>query len=235
MINIAIIEDEKKERDIENEFFIKLKNELNIPLNLAFFENGESFLFDFSYGKYELIILDIDLKSDKNGIDTAIKLRTIDKDAKIIFITNLAQFAIDGYKVNATDYIVKPFNYEIFKNRMSIILEKLFSQKAEKILIQANGTKIVLQIKDIFYIEVLNHKTIFHTSKGNFTTYSALKKIEEELKDFNFAQCNSCFLINLEYVENVEGFNVFVHGEELAISHPKKKEFMNKINIFLGK
>lgn len=63
----------------------------------------------------------------------------------------------------------------------------------------------------------------------------SLKTVQKEFENLNFSMCNSCYLVNLEYVENIDGFNVTVKGETLSISHPRKKQFLKELSVFLGK
>lgn len=79
-----------------------------------------------------------------------------------------------------------------------------------------------------------NHQIIYHTSKGDFKTYGVLKDLEKDLKSFNFSLCNSCFLVNLEYVERIDGYNVIVNNTKLLISHPKRKNFLKELSLYLG-
>lgn len=235
MIKIAIVEDEKKEQEKLKGYFQKLERECNVKLALSFFENGDSFLFDFSYGLYDLIMMDIELSSSDTGIVVSEKLRKIDPDVILVFMTNLAQYAIEGYKVNAIDYVVKPISYYDFKHRLTNIIKKITDHEKEKVLLQTDGKKIVVLIKDIYYIETANHALIYHTKNGVFKTYGALKIVQKELEGMAFSLCNSCFLINLEYVESIDGYAVYVHGEELQISHPRKKQFLKELSLYLGK
>lgn len=236
MIKIAIVEDEKIEWEKIQSFFKKIESETSYRYTLTFFENGNQFLFDFSYGLYDLVLMDIELSSDDNGIQVSEKLRKIDPDVFLVFMTNLAQYAIDGYKVDAIDYAMKPISYFDFKLRMTAVSKRIVDLHQEKIFIQADGKKIVVRIKDIYYIETISHSLVFHTSKGDFRTWSdTLKSIQKELEGLNFSMCNSCFLVNLEYVENIEGYTVTVKGKELGISHPRKKQFLKELSLFFGK
>jgi len=235
MIKVAIVEDDLKDQEKARQFFEQLSQEINEKFVLSFFDNGDKFFFDFHYGLYNIILMDIELSSDQNGMEVSKKLREIDKDVILVFTTNLVQYAIEGYKVNAFNYIVKPYSYYDFCNQMKAIVDYIKSKESQKILIQTDGVKIVVQIKDIYYVEINSHQMIYHTAKGDFQTYGSLKTTEKELKDYNFVLCNSCFLVNLDYVECINGYNVIVHGHELLISHPKKKEFLKALNEFLGK
>lgn len=235
MIKIAIIEDEKSEQEKIRSYFERLEKESDNTYVLSFFSNGEKFLFGFTYGLYDLVLMDIELSSSENGIQISEKIREIDKDVVLVFMTNLAQYAIEGYKVNASDYIVKPISFFDFKSRILAISEDISSKHKEKILIQTDGKKIVILLKDIYYIETVSHSLIYHTKSGNYRVYGVLKNIQLELEKSNFSMCNSCFLVNLEYVESIDGFTVKVKGENLQISHPRKKQFLQELSLFLGK
>ena len=179
--------------------------------------------------------MDIELSGKDNGITVSEKLRKIDTDVILVFMTNLARYAIEGYKVNAVDYIVKPISYFDFKARISSLSNDINSKHKEKVLIQTDGKKIVVLINDIYYIETVSHSLIYHTKTGEYKAYGALKTVQAELENFHFSMCNSCFLVNLEYVERVDGYMVTVMGNELQISHPRKKQFLKELSLFLGK
>ena len=235
MIKIAIVEDDIKEQERISSYIDKLEEEMQTKMLVKIFSNGEKILFDFNYGSYDLIFMDIELSSKINGIETCREIRKIDDQVMLIFITSLAQYAIEGYKVNASDYIVKPINYENFSKHVGNVIEKIKSKNLDKIIITSDGVKIVQLIKDICYVEVNNHQLIFHTTKEEIKSYGALKDIKETLFKHGFSLCNSCFLVNLDYVEKIDGYNVYVNGEELLISHPKRKTFLKELNLHLGK
>ena len=235
MIKVAIVEDEMKEREKLRSYFEKLEKEIGTLYLLSFFSDGDEFLFDFHYGMYDLVLMDIELSGKDNGITVSEKLRKIDTDVILVFMTNLARYAIEGYKVNAVDYIVKPISYFDFKARISSLSNDINSKHKEKVLIQTDGKKIVVLINDIYYIETVSHSLIYHTKTGEYKAYGALKTVQAELENFHFSMCNSCFLVNLEYVERVDGYMVTVMGNELQISHPRKKQFLKELSLFLGK
>lgn len=193
MIKVAIVEDEMKEREKLRSYFEKLEKEIGTLYLLSFFSDGDKFLFDFHYGMYDLVLMDIELSGKDNGITVSEKLRKIDTDVILVFMTNLAQYAIEGYKVNAVDYIVKPISYFDFKARISSLSNDINSKHKEKVLIQTDGKKIVVLINDIYYIETVSHSLIYHTKTGEYKAYGALKTVQTELENFHFSMCNSCF------------------------------------------
>lgn len=233
-MKVAIIEDEKREQEVLRAYFSRLEDVDGVITNLKFFDTGDDFLDEFEFGKFDLILMDIDLNSRINGIETSQRLRKIDDQVILIFMTNLAQYAIEGYKVKAFDYIVKPISYFDFSQRMKIIYQHVQERVVQKIIIPNSDAKMVVNIKDIYYVEVNNHSLIYHTANGNIISSGTLKQALNELGKYHFAQCNNCYLVNLAYVMEVNGYEVMVKGENLLISHPRKKAFLQELSRYLG-
>lgn len=233
-MKVAIIEDEKREQEVLRAYFSRLEDVDGVITNLRFFDTGDDFLDEFEFGKFDLILMDIDLNSRINGIETSQRLRKIDDQVILIFMTNLAQYAIEGYKVKAFDYIVKPISYFDFSQRMKIIYQHVQERVVQKIIIPNSDAKMVVNIKDIYYVEVNNHSLIYHTANGNIISSGTLKQALNELGKYHFAQCNNCYLVNLAYVMEVNGYEVMVKGENLLISHPRKKTFLQELSRYLG-
>ncbi len=233
-MKVAIIEDEKREQEVLRAYFSRLEDVDGVITNLKFFDTGDDFLDEFEFGKFDLILMDIDLNSRINGIETSQRLRKIDDQVILIFMTNLAQYAIEGYKVKAFDYIVKPISYFDFSQRMKIIYQHVQERVVQKIIIPNSDAKMVVNIKDIYYVEVNNHSLIYHTANGNISSSGTLKQALNELGKYHFAQCNNCYLVNLAYVMEVNGYEVMVKGENLLISHPRKKAFLQELSRYLG-
>lgn len=122
MIKIAIVEDEEKYQiqleDCLNKFFI----EKNIDFEYKVFKNGLDFVESFQ-SNYDVIFFDIELPI-MNGMEASKKIRNIDHNVEIIFVTRLNNYAIDGYLVNAFDYVLKPINYTSFALKLDRLIKK---------------------------------------------------------------------------------------------------------------
>lgn len=130
-MNVIIVEDEERQQSILKRFLNEYFEEKKVAHSVETYFDGESFLKDYKKGNADLVFMDIELGTNhSNGMEVSKKLREIDNDVLLIFVTNMAQFAIEGYSVDALDFVVKPILYEPFKTKM----EKTF-----KVLLQEKG------------------------------------------------------------------------------------------------
>ena len=105
----------------------------------------------------------------------------------------------------------------------------------KSIVIYTNKTSFKkILIERIKYIEIINHKLVFHTLDGNYETHGALNDYVDILKDDYFELCNRCYLINLKMVSQVTPDSVIIDDESLLISRPKRKQFLHVLNEFIA-
>ena len=164
-----------------------------------------------------------------NGMDAAKKLRQSDPSVPLVFITNLKQYALNGYEVEAMDFLVKPVAYAAFSTMMGRVCARLALCTDKEIFIQNAQGGVKIKISDIFYVEVIKHYVIFHTPRGEVKMWGSLSDIEKRLPADRFARCNNCYLVHLAYATRLEGNDLYVGGDVLAVSRGKKQEFMQRL------
>ena len=233
MIKIAIVEDEKVLADDLCKLLDRYAKEQNVKMQVKYFACTTDFLTQ--YNGYDIVFMDIEIKNDISGIEAARKLRKLDSIVTIIFVTAFEQFAVKGYEVQAFDFIVKPVVYSDFSLRMTRALQHIPQETVDKINITVKGRMKIVPVKTIKYIEVIKHKLIFHTEQEVFECNGSLSEMEKQLISKDFVRCNHCYLVNLRYVKEVEGFSIDLDGESLVISQTKRKEFMAALNHYLAK
>lgn len=232
MIRIALVDDDVSSLEQLKEYFFKYQKERNIAIQIDTFLDGDEIVENYS-AAYDMILLDIEMRF-MDGMTAAGLIREKDPEVVIIFITNMAQYAIKGYTVNAMDYILKPLAYFSFSQRLDKAIERINKKVDKFIAVSVKGGKVKLYLSDICYIESQGHRLIFHTKTEEYVTSATMKEMEEKLKDMNFFRCNKGCLLNLFYVDSVLDGCVIINGEKVIISRARKKEFTEALTNFLG-
>ncbi len=233
MIKFALIEDDKNDAERFTSLFHRYCQDNQLNLSLTLFACGKEYLCQ-DKEHFHVIFFDIELP-DINGMELSKKVREKDKDVIIIFLTNLSQYAISGYEVNALDYILKPLNDSTFFSKMNKIIRVANEKAQNDKTISLNNGKNVFKHSDILYIEVQKHNVIYHTTMGNFTTRGSLKEIIDKMDNCQFSRCNYCYLVNLNHVKGIHKYDLTLDNDEvILISRNRKKEVMEDFSRFLG-
>lgn len=230
MLSVAIVDDNENFRKEMVSFLSKFQAEEKVEICTFEFENGMQILLDYK-NQYDVIFLDIEMPM-LNGMEIAKSIRKQDENVKIIFITRMANYAINGYEVNAVDFIVKPLSYFdfAFKFKKCISLINKDNSKKDKIFIKDGDSLKSVSISDILYIEVYNHTIIYHLLNEEIETRGSLSKIEEDLKEYPFARSSASQLVNIDKIKKVNSDTILlVDGEKLSLSRLKKKDFLQTI------
>ncbi len=233
MLNIAIVEDDDREAEILGSYITEYGEKNDERFRIERFNDAKSLLDNYRH-VYDIIFMDI-MMPEINGMEAAIKLRKLDKVVTLIFVTNMAKYAVQGYEVDALDFIVKPVGYSTFAMKFKKALSKLASDAGYNIAVFRKGEIIYLSSRRITFIEVSGHKVKYHLLDGVVEGTGTLSELEKQLQICNFLRCNSCYLINPQYITKVQGYTVtMMNGDELLISHPRKKTFMKQLADWLG-
>lgn len=231
-MRIAIVEDDpqtgKQLQQYVLQYFAGRENQCRI----SFFADGDEILDNYQ-ADYDLIFLDIQMQR-LDGLSTAQMIRQLDNDVYLIFITNMANFAIKGYSVNALDFVLKPVNYLMLQQLLQRVEQMLASRNRKYITLPTERGLARLDVSEIYYVETENHAVRVHTAKGVWRLRDSMRNMESLLSDLHFFRCNSCYLVNLAHVEQVEDNMALVAGSHLAISRPRYKAFMAALTKCIG-
>ena len=231
-MKIAIVDDERRATDLIESYIKQFGEENHRIMEIKVFHNPNTFLEQYR-SDYDLILMDIEMPG-LDGIQTARELRRTDPNVILIFITNMAQYAINGYEVDAVDYVVKPVSYPDFAMKMQKALRYISQKKEARITLETSEGKVTISIPDIHYIEVVRHYLEFHTIHGIIKTRGVMKEAEALFKEHHFVRCNHGYLVNLKYVDALNGNMVQVAGDELLVSRNKKNEFLMEFTKYVG-
>ena len=232
MIRIALVEDEAEVRAQLQGYVQRHTRQYGTEFAVMEFADGMELLDDYR-PVYDILFLDVEMKH-LDGMETARRVRELDKDVIIVFITNMAQYAIGGYAVGALDYVLKPVPYFAFSQQLQKALGQLEKRKRHYLAVVVDGGMRRLDAAEIYYLESEGHKVHFYTEKEDFIVPGTLKNYEEKLVGRAFARCNSGYLANLAQVSGVQQDMVQVGPYTLQISRPRRKAFMAELADYIG-
>ena len=193
---------------------------------------AERFLEEYEPG-LDLVLMDIEMPGI-SGMETAEQLRKRDEDVPLIFVTKMANYAVQGYSVRAMDFVVKPVVYENLSIKLDRALRAVDRRRSRRVVIQNGELTRWLNIEEILYVEVMNHTLYYHTAGEKISAYGTIKDCEQKLAPQGFARCSNSYLVNLGHVRQVRGSDVLVDDQWLPIGRTKRKEFMQRLTEFAG-
>ena len=226
MIRVCIVEDEQDQADLLKEYINKYGNARQNQFSITHLSDGIDLVDDYD-GQFDIILLDIQMKH-MDGMAAAEKIRKIDSDVIIIFITSTVQYAVQGYAVDALGYVLKPVPYTQFEQLFDKAITRVQARKQHVyVKVSVDDRQIRIDCNDIFYIESQRNNVIIHCKDNDYVTLGPLKKFDEMLVVHGFSKCHNAYLINLSMVSAVQKEEVILTNKtSLPISRARKKEFM---------
>ncbi len=232
MLHIAVVEDDREDSRQLQEFIHRYGRENEMEFQVQAFGDGSEIL-DGYQPKYDIILLDIELPK-VNGMDTATCIRQQDSEVILMFVTNMAQYAINGYEVGALDFVLKPVHYYTFSVRFARAVQRAQKRESGQVLLNLPDSIRRISTSQIYYIEVQNRMLHYHTEQGELVVRGTMQATEQELSRYHFVRCNYWYLVNLRYVTEIRRDTVIVAGNELEISRRNRTAFMTALTNYVG-
>ena len=232
MIRIAIAEDDPQCFAQMEQYIGQFSQETGRAFHITHYDNGEDLVEGYR-PEFDLILMDVEMPF-LDGMAAAKYVREMDPEVVIIFVTNLAQYAIQGYAVNALDYVLKPISYFSFSQRLSRALQYVRRREADYVTVAVKGGAMKLEVDGIYYAERLGRQLMLHTRNGIIASTATLQQLEEALEGKGFARCNKGYLVNLEHVDGVQDGCAVVAGDRLLISRGRRGPFLEALADCVG-
>ena len=234
MYKIAIVEDDDCAAGLIRSYCEQYFKEHPAEFDIDHFTNGVDFISDY-HSVYDIVLLDIEMPM-MDGMEAARRLREIDENVVLIFATNMANQAIQGYEVNAIDFLVKPVSYFKFEHAFKRAIYRVERLCCRTVTIKSKEAYYRLSAQEIIYVEVYGHFLYYYTSKGKIEVRGSLLQAEKELEPMGFARCNDCYLVNLRSVVRFNSKSVWLSGceEEIPVSRRRKNDFFDKLTVYVS-
>ena len=201
--------------------------------NVGVFNDSLKALEFLNSQSVDVIFLDIQMPQ-LTGLQLS---KIISKEIKVIFTTAYPDFALEGFELNATDYLLKPIAFERFYQAVSKLNSESKAEVSnpstnEFIFIKTDGKNKFqkLFLDEILYLESLQNYVCVHTLKQQIITHSSLKNVIESLPQKDFIQIHKSFVVALKQIESTDSFSVFINAKELPIGATFKDAFFDRID-----
>ena len=232
MFRIAIVEDEDIYINQLTEYLKKYEETTGETFSITVYRDGDGITSTYK-AQYDIILMDIQMKF-LDGMAAAEEIRKMDAEVIIIFITNMTQYAIRGYQVDALDYILKPVNYFAFSQKLDKALDKARNRRSFYITVAVKGGLQKVDVANLTYVESQRHTLFFHVGKDILSSRGNMQELEQILEPHGFFRSNKGYLVNLKYVDTVQEGCCVIGQETLPIARARKKEFMETLTKYIG-
>ncbi len=204
-MRIAIVDDIASERELLRGRLEKAFAARFLHANIFEYESGEAYLAAAKEELFTVSFLDIYMNG-MTGIEAAAQLRAIDRDGLIIFTTTSTDHALDGFKVRAMHYLVKPYNEDDVRVLADEIVRRI-PQPDKYIEVKVSGVDMRVRLRDLVYAEHFSHMIHIHTTgKKVLVTRQSFGDFTAPLKeDERFFLCGRGIIINLEHAVDFDG------------------------------
>lgn len=232
MLRVAIVEDDPAAAQNLRGHVLRYFEANGGSVDVTEFLDGLDIVEDYC-PVWDIIFMDIEMPH-LDGMSAAKRIREIDPAVIIMFITNLAQYAIHGYSVGALDFVLKPVTYPQMALKLRRAVEMATLHARHNLILSVNGGKQKIITENIRYIEVIRHQLHIHTDEGDYAAPGSLQSIEEQLINLPFARCSNSFIVNLRAVTAIRKDSVFLGEIELPITRSKRQDFLRRLSDYMG-
>ncbi len=188
---------------------------------VSVYSDADSLLADIDNKRiqYDLYLLDIYMEESMNGLELARRLRKVQEEALICFISTSDDFYREAYDLYAVQYLIKPVKEESLKNLLRKV-QKILDREGEKKLIYSWwGKNGLIPYGKICYISSRGHTLYIYCTDGKIQESTGkLNDLEHQVCDDILIRCHQSFIVNMYHVEGLSGTNLIVAGEQIPVS-----------------
>lgn len=232
-MNIAIVEDLAQDRERVSSCLNRYMEELGLTYNLYTYESAEEFVKALNTLNFQIVFMDIYLQG-MTGMEAAVYLRRQNRDCKLIFLTISTEHCLEGFRVNACHYLLKPFLDHDFEEAMERCqLQPVYDVPYLDVI--CDGRELKLNTEAILYIQVQKRNVLIQTLNQTLIVNGPFHTLTKPLlDDRRFLLCIQGVLINMDHISNQEE-TVFIvkNGDRLPINIRNKRQILQSYRNYI--
>ena len=233
-MRIAVCDDSSKDREMLIALLRKYERSKAIEFEIEEYDSGETLLENVAaLQDYRIIFVDISMEQ-MSGLEAAAEIKSLYPGVRIVLVTAYINYALEGYKVKASRFLVKDDLPTTITECMDALVGEI-EQETQIMEFPFVEGKIRLRINDIIYIETAKHKNVFYTKEGSYSIYKKLDEIENELQVFDFVRVHLSFLVNMRYIRKISSYVLtLTTGKEISVPKTRYAEVKKQYTLYKG-
>lgn len=233
-MEIIVCDDSRMDREHLIRLLRDYEKKKGLTFDVTEYGSGEALLKNIDkLQDGSILFLDINMEGT-DGLDAAARIKSLRPKIIIVLVTAYIGYALEGYKVEASRFLVKDDLEASIIECMDTLVRKL-EQDAQVMDFSFVEGNVRLKLSDIIYIETARHKNIFYTKNGNFQIYKKLDEIEKELREYGFVRIHMSFLINMRYIKKISSYVMtLTTGKEISVPKSRYAEVKRNYTLFKG-
>lgn len=233
-MKIAICDDEK--RDIKRlvSLLEKYSEDKKMDVSIYTYETASDLIAAMSENEWDIIFLDINMEG-MDGLSLASRIREKDEEVPIILVTAFINYALDGYKVRASRFLVKDDLDKTLPECMDDICIQL-QKKKKNMLFNCVEGDVDIMLSEIVFIETTGHKSIIHLGSEDYHLYESMDELENRLKVYGFIRVHQSYMVNIRHIRSINNYVLTLDtGYEIKIPKARYKQVRQERALYVGK
>lgn len=232
-MRIAIVDDIVSEQKLLRNRLETQLSRYSLHADIFEYKSGKDFLSAAEKEPFSLVFLDIYMDG-MSGVEAAQKLRTFDTECMLVFSTTSTDHALEGFRVRAMHYLVKPYSDDDIETLTEEIIKRLPVQE-KYIEVRAAGGTVRLRYGDILYAEHFQHRIYIHTTgEKEVITRQTFNEFTRELSDERFFLCSRGVIVNMEHAGDFDGTAfLLMDGRSIPVSRDLAKHARSAFGNYL--
>lgn len=236
-MNVIICDDEQIYRDsIEDKVRVWAKaHQHDAAVMIYSFASSEDLLEEWEHGlHFDILFMDIQIPYEIDGLKTAKIIFEQNENIPIAFITNYAEYACEGYLVNALRYILKPIRQQAIDDCMNIAWNRWFLAQSDSVRIETGKQVELIPVQQILFVESFAHRLLFTTVSGqHIDARGSISQLVMTLPKGLLGQCHKSYLVNVMYVRKLQTDSLTLsNGSNIPIGRKYASAFYQLFNQY---